>query len=520
MKSFFTMSGFTLLSRLSGFARDMAIAAVLGAGTMADVFFVALRFPNLFRRIFAEGAFSASFVPIFSAVLATEGKEKAKEFAERAFSVLLFSLLAFSIFLIILMPEVMHLITPGFVKDKEKFELAVLLTQVTFPYLFFISLASLYTGILNSIDRFAVGAAAPVLLNVCCIIALLFFADVMETPAHSLSLAVSISGFLQLLWLFFDAKKVGFALRVKLPKLTRDVKKFLKKMMPGILGAGVIQINLFIDTIIASFIAEGSISYLYYADRVNQLPLSLIGTAMGVALLPMLARQISEKKMDEVITTQNRALEFVLFLCLPCTIALILLANTITIVLFERGQFEADNALATAYALIAFAVGLPAFVMTKIFTTSFFADGDTSTPVRLSIICLITNTVLNIAFIYLFPAMGFMPHIGIALATSLSSWLNVFMLAKILFRHEKFKFDDKIKHRVPRIIFATLIMGFVIFVIQMQLHSWIMAGEIKRIMAFLVIAGAGGISFFATTHFTGAYDLRELKRLVKRRKKV
>ncbi|HAT34361.1 MAG TPA: murein biosynthesis integral membrane protein MurJ, partial [Rhodospirillaceae bacterium] len=360
-RAIFTLGGWTMASRILGFVRDVLIAGVIGAGMVADAFFVAFKFPNFFRRLFAEGAFNAAFVPLFSERLTKEGRGPAKQLAGQVATIMVSFLTGFTLLALLLMPWLMLLIAPGFREQPEKFQLAVELTRLTFPYLLFMALLSLLGGMLNALERFAATAAAPILLNVILITSLLLIREgVLSAPGHALAWGVCLAGAGQFIWLVFACHRAGLMIRLPRPRLTPGVKRLLALMVPGIIGAGVVQINLVVDVILATLLAEGSVSWLYYADRINQLPLGVVGVAVGVALLPMLSRQLSEGDMEAALDTQNRAIEFSLFLCIPAAAALMILAEPIAVVLFQRGAFLPDDALATARALAAFAFGLPA----------------------------------------------------------------------------------------------------------------------------------------------------------------
>ena len=458
-RSFLTVSGFTLLSRLLGFVRDIIFASVMGAGPLADAFFVAFKLPNFFRRLFAEGAFNAAFVPMFSHTLAQEGEAQAMSFANRVFSMLLATLLVFCILMEISMPWVLQGLAYGFADDEAQFALAVELTRITFPYLLFISLVSLLAGMQQSVQRFAAAASAPILLNLCLIAALLSYEYYAPSAAYGAAIGVCVAGVVQFVWMLVACARGGQYVRVKRPRLTPDVKEFLKKMIPGAIGAGVMQINLLVDIIIATSFS-GAISYLYYADRLNQLPLSIIGIALGTALLPMLSRQYKLGKVDEAINTQNRALEIGLFLTLPAMGAFLVMAEPLIAVLFERGEFTAQHTRATSYGLMAYALGLPAFVMVKIFAPAFFAKGDTKTPVRVAVWALVANIMLNFVFVFWFVAMDWMPHVGLALATSISSWLNLLMLTSILVRQGGYKIDPCAKICIIKVLLSVVVMSF------------------------------------------------------------
>ncbi len=425
LRSIATVGSLTMVSRLFGFARDILIAATLGAGGLADVFFVAFKFPNLFRRLFAEGAFNMAFVPIFAGILEDRGEAAARKFADQALAVLLWSLLVFVVVMEISMPWAMAAFAPGFRENPDKFALAIELTRITFPYLLFISLVSLLAGVLNSLGRFAAAAATPILLNICLIGALLGLSSLTATPAHALAWGVFGAGIVQFVWLYAQCRRNRMALRLPRPRLTDDVRLLLVRALPVALGAGIYQINLLIDTIIASLLPEGSISYLFFADRVNQLPLGVVGVAVGTALLPLLSRQIKAGDAAAAARSQNRAVEFTMLMTLPAATALMILAGPIIAVLFERGQFTSGQTAATAAALAIYALGLPAYVLVKALAPGFFARGDTATPVKISIAALIVNLALNLIL------MGPFLHLGIAAATVVSSWLNAATMAAL-----------------------------------------------------------------------------------------
>src|SRR5215475_951964 len=435
LRSVATVGSYTLLSRVFGFIRDILTAALLGAGPVADAFFVAQRLPNLFRSLFAEGAFSAAFVPLFAGTMAEHGKEALREFAEDALAVLLAALLGFVLLGEIFMPAVMAVIAPGFGEDPAKFGLAVDLARITFPYLLFIALVALQGGVLNSIDRFAAAAATPILLNLFLIAALLLMQQFGWRDGRALAWAVTLAGFAQFLWLLFACQRAGLTLRLPLPRLTEGVRRTLAVMAPGTIGAGVTQLNLLISTALASLLPSGSVSYLYYADRLNQLPLGVVGIAVGTAILPSLSRQVRLGRLPDAVTTQNRGIELALLLTLPAATALAVLATPMLSVLFERGAFSPTDTAATAAALAAYAVGLPAFVLIKVLAPAFFARHDTATPVKIAVVTMAVNLCLTVVL------MQFLAHVGIALATTIAGWLNALALLALLIRRGHFGFD-------------------------------------------------------------------------------
>jgi putative peptidoglycan lipid II flippase len=414
IRSAAVVGSFTLVSRILGFIRDILIAFFLGAGAAGDAFFIAFKLPNLFRRLFAEGAFNLAFVPLFSGKLTAEGKSAAFRFAEEALSVLLVVLLIFVGLSQIAMPWLVTVIAPGFVNDPETFDLTVYLARLTFPYLLFISLVSLLSGLLNSFERFASAAFAPVLLNLCLIGALLILGSAGAASAIALAWGVAVAGVVQFLWLSLNCYRCGILLNLRYPALTPSVRRLLSLMLPAVVGAGVVQLNLVVDMIIASLLPGGSVSHLYYADRIAQLPLGVIGVAMGIALLPSLSRQVAAGDGESALATQNQAIEFSLIFAIPASLGLLIIAEPVIYVLFERGAFTAVDTSTTAAVLAAYALGLPAFILIKVLAPGYFARKDTRTPVQIAILALLVNVVLNILL------MGPLGVAGIALASSVA----------------------------------------------------------------------------------------------------
>lgn len=504
-RSVATVGSLTMVSRLFGFARDMLTAAILGAGPVADAFFVAQRLPNLFRSLFAEGAFSAAFVPLANRTLVEGGETALKDFAEQAYAVLFAALLVFVILGELFMPWVMNAIAPGFSADPVKFELVVNLTRITFPYLLFISLTALQGGLLNTVDRFAAAAATPVLLNLFLIAGLLTMAALHWTGGTVLAWALTASGIAQFLWLMGSCAQAGLRLRLRWPRLTPQVTQTLKIMGPGVLGAGVTQLNLLISTALASLLPGGSVSYLYYADRLNQLPLGVVGIAVATAILPPLSRQVRAGDDAAAVTTQNRGLELALLLTLPAAAALAILALPILATLFERGAFGPREAAATASALIAYAIGLPAFVLVKVLAPAFFARHDTKTPVKVAIIAMATNLILTLFL------MRFWQHVGVAIALSAAGWLQAAILLVLLTRRGHFHFDARARANLPRIALATLGMGLILLALRAMLEPALAGAMATRLAALAGLVTAGIVAFGALTLLLGVTGWRELR---------
>ncbi|MDB4185561.1 murein biosynthesis integral membrane protein MurJ, partial [Candidatus Pelagibacter sp.] len=415
IKSTGTFSFFTIISRLLGYLRDILIAVFLGAGPLADAFFVAFRIPNTFRRLFSEGTFNAAFVPSYSSIL--DNKKKSKKFANNIFTLLTIGLFFLVLVIEIMMPIFVFLIAPGFEGDYQKMELAVTLTRITFPFLMFISLASFFSAILNSHNKFAIASAAPIILNILLIGVMIFGKILNDQLVYYLSYAVTISGILQLIFLYFFVKKY-FTPKLNLSfKIDNKVKLFFKKLLPSIFSSGVTQINILVGTIIASFQAS-AVSYLYYADRIYQINLAIAGIAIGTVILPQLSKHVRSDKKEKINLIQNKALELSLFLSIPAALALLIASEEIISSLFGYGSFNELSVVNSAKALFYFAIGLPAFSLIKVFSAFFFARHNTKIPFYISLISVLLNVFISVVF---FKEVGF---IIIPIATTISSWFN------------------------------------------------------------------------------------------------
>ena len=451
VKAMATVAGLTGVSRVAGFIRDILTAAILGAGPIADAFFVALKLPNFFRRVTAEGAFSVAFVPMYSEKLEKEDRAAADAFAGNTFMVMLLILAGFTGLALISMPYILHVIAPGFVGDPLRFDMAVELSRITFPYLMLMSLTALLGGVLNALDRFAPFAFAPALFNICLITALLLSGR-FDSAGHALAYGVLFAGMAQLLWLFIAAKRAKVHFKFKLPSFNADIKRVFALMGPGVIGAGVMHINLFADMILASFLPTGSVSYLYYADRLNQLPLGVVGIAVGTALLPMLSKALTKGDMAEGRELFNRALELCLLLALPAAMALFVIPELLIHVLFERGAFDASDSAATAMVLRCYAIGLPAYIAIKVFSTAHWARQDTVTPVKISVVATVLNIILSITLIQ------FIGVAGIALGTGITGWLQFVAHIYYLRGHEAAQFPREFFVRIGKIILSCFTM--------------------------------------------------------------
>ena len=514
-RSFATVSGYTAISRVLGFVRDMLTAAVLGTGPAADAFFVAFRLPNLFRSLFAEGAFNSAFVPLFTKNLQAEGRGAARGFAEEALAVLLGALLVATILAEIFMPQLVKLIAPGFQDNPEKFDLAVLLTRITFPYLLCMSLTALAAGILNAFGRFAAAAAAPIILNVVLGTAMAIAAAIglyhRPEAAMMISWAVTISGFGQLAWVAMALRPAGMDLSFRWPKLTPGMKRLFILAVPGVVTAGITQINLFIGTMIASM-SESAVSYLYYADRINQLPLGIVGIAIGVVLLPELTQKLNSGNAQAAMYSHNRSLEFALLLTLPAAVALMVVPGPIIQVLFERGAFKQTDTGAVSMALAAFAAGLPASVLIRVFLPGFFAREDTRTPMKYAA----ASAAVNIAgSVSLFFVLG---HVGIAVATSLAAWTNALLLGATLLRRGHLVLDATAWRRSAAITLASVIMGAALWVAAIPLSRLFLPsnGLIVQTIALGVLVSGGGLVYLVATQLTGAINYKTMLRSMAR----
>jgi putative peptidoglycan lipid II flippase len=521
LKATGVIGGLTLLSRFAGFARDMLLARILGAGLAADAFLVAQRLPNLFRRLFAEGAFSAAYVPMFSRKLhGPGGLEAAKQFSSDVLSLFLVVLLLFTAVLQFAMPWVVYAMASGFRDEPGKFELTVELTRLAFPYLLLISLVSLLTGILNSMSRFAAGAAAPILFNIVLVVGLLV-GDYLRGDtgddaivAVASAVAISVSGLVQFVWLLWAVKRAGFDLRLRWPRITPDVRELGRIILPATLGAGIYQVSIFIDTFFATSLPQGSMSYLNYADRLNQLPLGVIGTALGTAILPALSRFIGSGDEARATEVQATAIELSMLLTLPAALALAICAEPLVTAFYVGGRFTLADAQVTAAVLAVLVAGLPAYVLLKVLTPGFFARKDTRTPVVTAGIVLGVNILLNILFIFVF---GF-GIVGLSATAAITSWLNCLMLYVVLRRRGHFRIPAPVWSRLARQLFSALAMAAALYFLREALADRIAGSTGDRLLAVGLLVGIGMIVYFGLAWATGAFDRAMLQQLRRRPK--
>jgi len=486
----FTVGGFTLLSRITGFPRDIVLAAVLGAGPVADAFFVALRLPNHFRAIFAEGAFNAAFVPAYARIREQGGAGTVGLFADRVFTLLIASQVVLLVIALGLMPWVIRLLAPGFADDPGRFALAVDLTRITFPYLLLVSVVTLYGGILNAIGRFASAAAAPILFNLS-IMAALSLALLFPTAGHAAAWGVLIAGFLEVALLAFDVTRQGVRPTFRWPRLDEELTLFLKRFGPATLGSAGTQIALFADTIIASFLSTGALSALYYADRLNQLPIGVIGIAVGTVLLPEMSTRIAAGDEAGAHHSQNRAAELTLLLSLPCLVAFLLMPELIMRALFTRGAFTAADAHAAAMTLTAYALGLLPFVLLRNASITFLARGDTVTPVKALTVAVTVNVALKVAL------MGPLAQVGLALATAVGAWVNFLLLVSFAVRRRLIAVDARLVRSLGRLVIAGLVLAVVLWLAQAPVEALFARWTALRYEATLATLGAIGACVYA-----------------------
>jgi len=507
IKAMVTVAGLTLASRVAGFVRDLLTARILGAGPIADAFFVALKLPNFFRRVTAEGAFTVSFVPLYSHVTQKEGEDAARKFADDAMGVMISILLPFTMLALLAMPVVMWILAPGFGEGTTRYDYAVLFSRITFPYLLLMSVTALIGGVLNAHDRFAPFAAAPIFFNLTMVVCLLGAEMFFPTAGHALAWGVTLAGVVQLIFVWICAERANIILMPRLPKLTPHVRQLFRLMVPGIIGAGVVQINLFADIIIASYLPTGAISHLYYADRLNQLPLGTVGIAIGTALLPMLSRAVAAEDEVEISRLFNRGLEACILLAFPAALALGIAAEPIIMGLFRQGAFTTGDGHITAQVLAWYALGLPAYVAAKVLSTACYARKDTKTPVIVAGISVVFNIVFALAMIFYFN----MGVAGIALATGLAGWVQISILWIILTRRRTIEFDARFRYVFPRVIWASLLMAVVVYVIGDGLRDYFTADGIERVLALAALVGCGGIVYLAVIFATKAMTWSDIR---------
>ena len=514
-----TIGGLTAVSRVFGFVRDMLLARVLGAGLAADAFQLAFVLPNTFRRLFAEGAFSVAFVPMYSKALHGEGGEaEAELFANHVLAIFVWVLLGFSALAMLAMPVIVWLLASEFARIPGKYELAVSLSRITFPYLGFVSLVAMLSGVLNARSRFAPGAIVPLVLNIVLIAGIVTGyllrresgSDV--TVAYALAVAVTIAGIAQLAYMAWATRKAGVRLSLRPPRLTPDVRRLMMRILPATLGAGVYQVSQFVDTFFATSLPQGSLTLLKYADRLNQMPLGIVGIALGTAILPMLARHIHSGEAAEAQRLQANAVEIATLLTLPAAVALSICAPAFVTALFVGGKMTAAAGATMSAIVVALVCGLPAYVLVKVFQPGFFSRGDTRTPMYVAAAALVINIGVNFAVV---PVYGI---VGLAGATAFTASLNVLTLYAILQRRGWFHFSLQLGSRIVRQLIATAAMAAVLWLLVPMLAGHYSGGVVERVWSLAALVGAGMATFFAAAFLTGALDKRLLAQLRRRRR--
>ena len=510
-RSFFTVSFFTAFSRILGFIRDILIAKFLGSTITSDAFFVAFRLPNFFRRVLAEGAYSAALVPVFSGiVIDSKDDQEALDFVENTMSLLLFVTIGLTFIFFFGMPYIIQILAPGFSQNGEAFNLAVNFGKIIFPYLIFISLVAHFTSIINVHGKFAAGAFNPAILNISLILSLFILTPQLLSAGHALAYGVLIGGLFQFIFMYSSILKL-YRPRIIIPKINYKLKNFFYLFFPGLIGSGVVQLNIVIGTIIASFLPIGAISHIYYADRLNQLPLAIFGIAMGIVLLPSLSASIKKNQEKEIQEIQNRSIEFSILIALPSAAGLFLLSTPIINILFERGAFIAADTFYTSKVLAFFSLGLPAYILIKILVTCFFAREDTKTPLYISFLCVIINIILSLLLIESFREMG------IAIATSISAWVNCFVLFLVLILNKKIVIDNRLIINTFKILFSTIIMIIICYTLnKLILIDILDSSFLLKVVTLFVIISISKITYLLMIFMLKIITINDLKSYIKK----
>ena len=491
----------TLISRVLGYFRDILIAIFLGTSFLADAFFVAFRLPNTFRRLFAEGSFNSAFVPQYSKL---DIKKKAFEFANSVFNLLIFFLLVLVCVAEVFMGGVIYIISPGFIENPEKYNLAVTLSRIAFPFLLFVSLSSFYSAILNTKGRFAVAAAAPIILNLL-LIASIFCAKFFDKElVYFMAWAVTLAGILQLIMLAIYAKKY-FTPKISFNfKISSEVKHFFKRLLPSIFSSGVMQINILVGTVIASF-QTSAVSYLYYADRIYQLPLAITGIAIGTVILPSLSKEIFQNKDGKNFFLQNRSIELSLFLSAPATVGIIMATEPIISTLFGYGSFDQESIQQTSKALFVFGFGLPAFSLLKIYSSFYFARSDTKFPFYVSLITVVLNVFISLIF---FSYLGF---VSIALGTTISCWTGVLVYQFSLLKNNLHRFDKIFVIRVSKIFVCSFIMSAFLYFLLFKFNFLFEDSPINKIFYLTIVVGISASIYFLLSILFKSFSIKDFR---------
>lgn len=503
----FTVGGFTLLSRITGFARDIMLAAILGAGPLADAFFVALRLPNHFRAIFAEGAFNAAFVPAYAHVHGERGENAARLFGDRIFTLLFASQVVLLVLALVFMPQAMTILAPGFTDDPAQREMAIALTRITFPYLLLITLVTLYGGMLNVMQRFASAAAASVLLNLSMMLTLAL-AAFFPNAGYAAAWGVLLSGFLQFFLLAGDAARSGVLPKFTSLKLDADVRGFFRALGPATLGSMGTQVALFADTIIATFLAAGALSALYYADRLNQLPIGVIGIAIGTVLLPEMSRRITAGDHEGAQASQRKAFEFTLLFSMPFVAAFLTVPDVIMRAMFARGAFSKADAAEAGATLAAYAIGLVPFVLIRSAVATFYARKDTATPVKAALTGVAVNVALKVALV------GSLAQIGLALATAAGAWINLLLVVMFAVRRRFLEIDRGFAIAIAKLVVAGVVLAAALWLTGRWCASALSGMRSLRDEAALAILIAVGLVVYGGSILL-LFGPRWLRRLIR-----
>lgn len=510
-KSGLVVTAYTLLSRIFGFVREILIANSLGVGVLTDCFNVAFKLPNFFRRFFAEGAFSAAFIPIFSEKLTSSSKEEIRFFTDQVFTIMAIFLIFFTILLEIFMPQVMMVLAPGFKnQSNESFILAVRFARISMPYLFFICLVALYGGILNSYRKFAANAFVPVILNIVMILSLIFGKKYTETPAHALSYGVVLAGIAQYLYMVVIVYKYDLLPKFIIPKMTFEIKKMFKNMGPAILSGAVAQLNLIVDTMVCSTI-PGAISTLYYADRITHLPVSLIGTAMATVLLPELSKFTKDGESDKASSIQENSLKFASLVVFPAAFILLALSQEVIYLVYERGMFTREDTVRTAIVILVFGLSIPSYVLTKVYVSRFLARQDTKTPLKVTLVGLVLNVVLDIILVKPFGAAG------VAFASTVTSWVIVSLYAIISHKEALFLHDKKLLMFFLKVILSSLSLYFSLILFSRHSNTYIYSdNKLIGTISFIIIVSVSGMIYLSFIRSFGLIDSEMIRKLIKR----
>ncbi|MXO48303.1 murein biosynthesis integral membrane protein MurJ [Erythrobacter vulgaris] len=513
-----TIGSLTMVSRVAGMAREMIFSRVLGANAVTDAWFQAFIIPNVFRRLFAEGAFSAAFVPMFSKRLHGDGGlESARSFSDDVLSVFLPVLILLCAAMMVAMPGVIWILAEKPI-DPENFDMAVTFARIMFPYIILVSLVTLFTGMLNSVSRFAPGASFPIILNLVLITALMggeYAAETLgwsvEQVGYAVAWAVTGAGVLQLAWLYYWTRVEGFRPRLLWPRITPEVKRLSVIALPAAIGGGAYQINTLVQLYFLNQLADGSVSYMNYADRLNQLPLGIIGIALSTAILPTLSKFVGSKNKEGADRIQSDAIELSMLLTIPAAVALAVCAVPFVTMIFQGGRFDLADAAATGQVLAALVLGLPAYVLVKVLVPNFYARSDTKTPVYAAFISLIVFVGLNFAILTDYGV------VGVAYASVIGAWINVAYLYVVLVKRGYYSIPLALVGRIARQLVAAAAMGAALWFARDLLTGWFSAGLFERLGALLVLVGCSAVVYFGVAFAVGAIDRQRLAALTKKK---